>query len=65
MNLYLIFQISKSKINKIESEGDISFATTDKGEIFMWPIRDTKKGQNILIPKQVKMPEKTFLAFQK
>lgn len=51
-------KFTKNKVIKIESEGDISFATTDKGEVFMWPIRDTKKGHNILFPKQVKLPEK-------
>jgi E3 ubiquitin-protein ligase HERC4 len=51
-------KFTDDKILKIESEGDISFAITEIGDVFMWPIRDPKKGHNILIPKKVKISEK-------
>jgi len=53
-----IEEFTKNKIKKIESEGDISFAITEVGEVFMWPIRHAKSGENILIPKLVPLPEK-------
>lgn len=53
-----IEKFTKNKIKKIESEGDISFAVTEPGEIFMWPIRNTKTGEVISVPRPVAFPEK-------
>jgi len=53
-----IQKFTKNKIKKIESEGDISFAVTEPGEVFMWPIRNIKTGDVNSIPKLINLPEK-------
>ncbi len=53
-----INKFTNGNLKRIESEGDISFAISDNGEVFMWPIRDPKTGLTISIPRLINLPDK-------
>lgn len=50
-------KFTQNKIKRIESEGDVSFAITDNGEVYMWPIINNKR-ENIFNPRIINLQEK-------
>lgn len=52
-----IQKFSNNKINSIISKGDISFAITENGDCYMWPVKGNK-GELISVPKYLPIKDK-------